>query len=272
MIQKAISPLVSILMPAYNSESYISQSIQSVLQQTYIHRELIIIDDWSTDSTASIIKTYMHIDKRIMLIQNESNLSLCHALNKWLSSAQGTYIARIDSDDIWYSDKLYLQIEWMIAHPDYGLTWTSFEYIDKKWMITGRYIAINNDKEIKKCLLYTCPILQPTFIFKKILYEQYWWYDHDFLYAEDNEILLRYGKYTKFYNLPNILCQYRRHEYNISTLKHKQRSYKVLLLCIKYRSYYPSFLKAICIRLILYVLPLFISQKLHKIYLSLFRS
>ena len=91
--------LVSIVMPSYNTGRYISDSIKSVLEQTYKNWELLIIDDCSTDNTVEVIKTFD--DSRIKLLHNEHNYGAAISRNYALREAQGKWIAFLDSDDIW---------------------------------------------------------------------------------------------------------------------------------------------------------------------------
>ncbi len=104
-----ISGLVSIVMPAHNSERYISESIESIISQTYPNWELIIIDDASTDNTASVVKEIE--DNRITLVSNKINLGVALSRNKAIELSRGQYLAFLDSDDIWMPTKLEQQIE-----------------------------------------------------------------------------------------------------------------------------------------------------------------
>ncbi|WP_299807114.1 glycosyltransferase family 2 protein [uncultured Shewanella sp.] len=111
-----MKPLVSIIMPSYNSEKTISQSIDSVLSQNYENWELLITDDNSNDKTISIVNTYIEKDKRIRLFINAKNLGAGGSRNRSIKEAKGKYIAFLDSDDIWFSNKLDAQIEHMLRH------------------------------------------------------------------------------------------------------------------------------------------------------------
>jgi teichuronic acid biosynthesis glycosyltransferase TuaG len=104
-------PLVSVVMPAYNAAAYISASIQSVLDQTYPHLELIIIDDCSTDNTREIVEAYQAKDERIILRSNPHNLRVAATRNKGIEAARGKYLAFLDSDDLWLPNKLQYQVE-----------------------------------------------------------------------------------------------------------------------------------------------------------------
>lgn len=104
--------LVSVIMPTYNCGSYIESSIQSVLEQTYQNWELWIVDDCSQDDTPRILEPYLQ-DRRIRYICLEENGGPAAARNRGLQLAQGTYIAFLDSDDLWMPDKLERQIRFM---------------------------------------------------------------------------------------------------------------------------------------------------------------
>lgn len=112
--------LISVIMPAYNSEKYIADSIISVLMQTYKNWELIIIDDGSKDATKNVIQRFQ--DKRIIYIY-QKNEGVASARNNGISKANGRYIAFLDSDDLWLSNKLELQLNYMQNH-NYGFTYT----------------------------------------------------------------------------------------------------------------------------------------------------
>ncbi|MEN3010678.1 MAG: glycosyltransferase family 2 protein [Candidatus Bipolaricaulaceae bacterium] len=103
MIRK---PKVSAIMPAYNTERYLAQAIESVLKQTYQNFELIIVDDGSTDNSIQIIKKYAKVDSRIRFYRHEKNLVVSAARNTALSLAEGEWIAIIDSDDVWHCERL----------------------------------------------------------------------------------------------------------------------------------------------------------------------
>lgn len=106
--------LVSIITPSFNSEKFISDTIQSVKNQTYQEWEMIIVDDGSTDGTISIIKEFL-TDSRIQLHQLEQNSGTGVARNKAITLAKGRYISFLDSDDLWKPEKLQKQVEFMTS-------------------------------------------------------------------------------------------------------------------------------------------------------------
>lgn len=121
--------LVSIVTPVYNAEKYISDTIESVLDQTYKNFELLLIDDHSTDNSYKIIKNYESDDSRIRVLQTEINSGAAVARNTGIENAKGQYIAFVDSDDKWYNTKLEKQISFM-KEKAVGFTYTKFELIN----------------------------------------------------------------------------------------------------------------------------------------------
>lgn len=103
-------PLVSVIMPAYNAEEYISEAVQSVMAQTYTNWELLILDDCSTDSTADKARCFSDLDPRITLYSNPKNIGVALTRNKGMALAKGSWVALLDSDDIWHKDKLEKQL------------------------------------------------------------------------------------------------------------------------------------------------------------------
>lgn len=124
-----MNPLVSIIMPCYNAERYIAQSIESVLAQTYQEWELLITDDCSTDSSVEIIKRYCEQDGRINVFVPNEHQGTAKARNVSISRAKGRFVAFLDSDDIWYSEKLEKQINYMLDN-EVAFTYSSYEIID----------------------------------------------------------------------------------------------------------------------------------------------
>src|SRR5438105_4820923 len=130
------TPIVSIIMSTYNNELYIAQSIESVLRQTYIDWEFIIVNDSSTDSTLAMINQFARRDKRFIVISNKRNKGLVLNLLEGVKRAKGEFIARIDGDDIWAdTDKLTKQIDFLQQHPHYDLVGSYANIIDQKGTI-----------------------------------------------------------------------------------------------------------------------------------------
>ena len=109
------NPIISVIMPVYNCEKYLKESIDSVLSQTFRDFELIIINDGSDDGSKDIILSYK--DERIVYIENEKNLKIIETLNKGIAAARGKYLARMDSDDRCLSHRLERQFEYLESNP-----------------------------------------------------------------------------------------------------------------------------------------------------------
>ncbi len=123
------SPLISIITPSFNSEKYIKDTIESVLNQTLKNFEMIIVDDCSTDLTCEIIEKYVNIDERIKLYKLQKNSGAAVARNTALDYSKGRFIAYLDADDIWTEDKLEKQVGFMLS-TDIAFSCTSYEVID----------------------------------------------------------------------------------------------------------------------------------------------
>ena len=137
--------LVSIIMPSYNTASFIEETIQSVLNQTYTNWELIIVDDCSTDNTNEVVDTIK--DCRIHYLKNEKNSGAAISRNKALREAKGQWIAYLDSDDLWMPEKLEKQIKFMEEN-GYVFSYTNYEEIDVDGYNTG--VKVTGPKKITK--------------------------------------------------------------------------------------------------------------------------
>lgn len=134
--------LVSIIMPAYNNEQYINESISSVIVQTYTNWELIVIDDASDDNTLTLVKRFT--DKRIKIISNPINKGVAATRNIGIKAARGQYIAFLDSDDLWFSNKLSLQITALKENNSAVCSHGSYIRIDSNGKHLGRVKAKND--------------------------------------------------------------------------------------------------------------------------------
>ena len=121
----------SIITPLYNAEKYIETTIQSAQSQTYKNWEMIVVDDVSQDNGPKIVERYIKKDKRIKLIKLEKNGGGAVARNRAIKEAKGKYIAFLDSDDLWYPEKLEKQIKFMEEN-NYDFTYTHYEKIDEE--------------------------------------------------------------------------------------------------------------------------------------------
>lgn len=145
-----MNDLVSVIMPSHNTADYIAESIESVLAQTYQNWELVIVDDCSADNTDIVVEKYL-TDCRIRYLKNEKNSGAAVSRNRALREAKGKWIAFLDSDDLWYPEKLEKQINFMESH-QYYFSYTSYEEIDKNSECTG--VHVSGPKKITKAGMY----------------------------------------------------------------------------------------------------------------------
>lgn len=208
--------LVSVVMPAYNAEKYISIAIESILEQTYRNFEFIIIDDCSNDKTFDIIQSFKVKDKRIILIRNNKNIGVTKSLNKALEEARGKYIVRMDADDWSYPERLDTQIKLMEDQPEVVVSGSYIEVCDSK--LKTKYIRKYHldDVSIRKHLFRYSPFAHPATIWKAAILKKER-YDERINVCQDYELYFRIGKIGKFMNLDKLLLKLRMHERSIST-------------------------------------------------------
>ena len=140
--------LVSIITPSYNSSSFIAETIESILSQTYLNWELLITDDCSTDRSVEIIERYIQRDSRIKLFRLEKNCGAGVCRNRSISEAKGRFIAFCDSDDRWRPEKLEKQLAFM-REKDCALSYTSYRLATR----VARFPALLSEKEERPIFL-----------------------------------------------------------------------------------------------------------------------
>lgn len=210
--------LVSVIMPVYNSEFYVTQAVESILNQTYTNFEFIIVDDASTDSTFHIFKNLQKKDKRIILIRNKENLGVTKSLNNALKLSKGKYILRMDADDWAYPERFALQIELMKTHPNVVVSGSYIEVCDSQLKIKYIRRYHHDDKSIRKHIFRYSPFAHPATIWQaEVLKKER--YDERIGVCQDYELYFRMGLYGQFMNLNKSLLKLRMHEGSVSTSK-----------------------------------------------------
>ena len=206
--------MITVFVPVYNREKYISDTINSVLNQSYKDFELLIINDGSTDSTSNIITQFS--DPRIRQLHNPSNLGLAETRNRGLLEAKGEYIALLDSDDLMAENRLKKQIQFLEQKPDIAGVGSRCKFIDESGNIfsRGKKYPINPD-EVKISLLFYCSVMNGTFMGRTDILRQYA-YDSTFKVCEDYDLFSRITRNYKLSNLPDKLVNVRKHTQRIS--------------------------------------------------------
>lgn len=202
--------LISIVMPSYNTDKYIENSINSVINQTYTNWELIIVDDCSSDNTDEIIRGFDDI--RIRYVKNDRNSGAAISRNRALRLAQGRWIAFLDSDDLWRPEKLEKQLQFMKEH-GYSFTFTDYRIkLNGRWL---PYINIGPSIITKRRLYNYCYISTITVMYDRervglIQIE-------DIRKNNDYAMWFQAIEKTNFYRLPECLSFYVKHENSVSS-------------------------------------------------------
>ncbi|MBU2458965.1 MAG: glycosyltransferase, partial [Nanoarchaeota archaeon] len=199
-------PKISVIMPVYNAEKFLDESIKSILSQTFQDSEFIIINDGSMDNSLKIIKEYARKDKRIILINNAKNLGLQKTLNKGLKAASGRYIARMDADDISLPNRLGIQYNYLEKHPEIFLLGGSAIVIDEEGKRMGSFRKQDNPSRVRKKLGKSNSIIHSSIVFRNEGLS----YREKFKTSEDYDFYLRaLSSGKKITNLSDFLIKYR---------------------------------------------------------------
>jgi glycosyltransferase involved in cell wall biosynthesis len=137
MGSKILEPDVTVILPAYNAAQYISETIDSVLNQSYQNFELLVIDDGSTDNTADLVRAYVQQDSRVQII-SQPNQGVSAARNHGIDRAVGEFLAFLDADDLWVPDKLEAHVRHLCSDDRLGMSFARIEYIDSESKRTGQ--------------------------------------------------------------------------------------------------------------------------------------
>ena len=241
----APQPLVSVIMPAFNREKYIAESIRSVLAQTYTNLELIIIDDGSTDHTLEIARQF-ESDGRVRIMQNDKNIGIAMTRNRGLGLAKGELIAPLDSDDVWFdTKKLEKQVAFFNANPDYALVGGAIVHIDPE----GNHLRVatfpRSDKELRSIILQFNPFPQSTLLYRRDAIKSCGNYSPDYQVCDDYALWLCVGEHYKFANFNDVFTGYRIHGGNITRTKRLTAAREILDIVKLHAHSYPHHYRGI---------------------------
>lgn len=206
-------PLVTILIPAYNASPYISESLESALGQTYEALEIMVVDDGSTDNTEELVREFG--DKVVYLKKENGGPS--SARNYGIARAKGEYIAFLDADDLWYPEKIAIQIEAFQNEPELGMTYCNMQPINKEDVLT--YVKpypeavsqrFSGDVFYKLFMFNFIPT--PTVMVKKEVFEKAGLFPEHLRFSEDYHMWLRICAYYKARHIDQVLAYRRIHQ------------------------------------------------------------
>lgn len=211
MNNESVGKLISVIMTAYNSERFIGDAIESVLNQSYQQFELLIIEDGSTDKTSSIIHSYS--DKRIRLLSNEKNMGTLYSMRRGVSEARGDYIAVLDSDDIAEPDRFRKQLKLLDRKSEVLLCVTKAKNLINGRLEKRRYLPVYNSRQLLFSLLFGNDMIVHSAVMfrkrelleKKIQYETY-------SYCHDYHLIMDVAQISPIYIINDELVQHRIHK------------------------------------------------------------
>jgi len=220
LVEKKDNINISVIMPVYNTEKYLSKSIDSILNQSFRDFEFIIIDDCSTDNSYKICQEYSKKDYRIKLYRNETNMWISVTRNRLINLSKTNYIASQDSDDISELNRLELEYCFLKNNLHYWVvSWNNIIIDEENNIIWYRKYS----DDIKNIILKKSPISQPSSMFRKNIFLDVWWYDNKLNYWEDYDLWLKiFCKWYKIKNLEENLLKYRIRDWQTKSKKLKE--------------------------------------------------
>jgi glycosyltransferase involved in cell wall biosynthesis len=213
-----LNPRVTVLIPLYNGEKYLRETLDSVVNQDYDRWELLVVNDGSTDTGPEIVKEYIAKDKkRIRMINNQGQKGIVGALNTGINEARGEFIARLDSDDICLPNRLSAQIKFMDSNQDVDVAGS---WVELFGAINGVVKKMETSyQKIRATMLFHGVIYHPSVIFRTHAFRIHKiFYDYEFQFSEDYELWSRISEDIKIVNIPQVLLKYRVHNTNVGTV------------------------------------------------------
>lgn len=207
-----MSPKVSVIMPVYNAEHYLKESVESILNQTFQDFEFIIIDDCSTDRSWQIIGEYAARDPRIVALQNEQNLKDAGTRNRGMDIAKGQYLAVQDADDISLPERLEKQVRHLDENPHIGALGVGAYYIDQQGRFARRFMIFDSPDTVEARLSVMDPLVHSSMMIRRELMQQIGGYDAAHYYVADYIAWAALMKRTRISCLPHYLLLYRQYQ------------------------------------------------------------
>jgi glycosyltransferase involved in cell wall biosynthesis len=231
---------VTVIIPSYNREKYICETIDSALSQTYENIEIVVVDDGSTDRSREILEGY---GNRILLLEHEgrSNRGQASAINLAMRSARGKYVAILDSDDIWTVDKIEKQVDYLERHPEIGIVYGNGYAIDENGKILYKLIPPGHreDSDPSRMLLECHFNIPSNALVRRTAFDQAGEFDETLRSSQDHDMAIRLLEVTKAAFLDEPVWYYRRHPDTQSTKHTKRRWMNGFKILDKACSRYP---------------------------------
>jgi len=212
-----MQPLVSVILPVYNAAAYITEAIQSVLNQTYSNFELIVINDGSTDDSEALIKQFT--DSRIRYYA-QTNRGLGATLNVALGYCKAELIARQDQDDVSYPQRFEKQVAYLLSHPEVVLLGTRARIVTDSGAVYGYHLHASDNAVLKLDMVFDNPFVHSSVIFRKQAVMAVGGYNPNRNIYEDYDLWSKLAVHGHVANLPEVLLDYRHHQQGMSKHTH----------------------------------------------------
>jgi glycosyltransferase involved in cell wall biosynthesis len=261
-------PLISIIMPVYNAEAYLNTAIKSIVWQTYKNWELILINDGSTDESATILTKWAKKDSRIRILSQDTNKGLAYTLNSGVAEAKGPMLARMDADDISLPRRLETQLNYLLSNKFLVAVGCQVELIDENGETIGSKQFPTKPEQLYDMMLEMMPIQHPALLTYTQAMKQCKYENHTT--AEDVSMFFKLLRYGSFGNVPKTLFQYRIRLNSNSLIDPKKTYFLTLASRIKgvleygYRPNLKGILMNIAQLLVVLVLPKTLILKLYE--------
>lgn len=207
-------PRITVVIPTYNHQAYLAEAVESALHQTYTDREVLVVDDGSTDRTPEILERY----GRAIRVIRKANGGTPSTLNAGILGAQGEWVAWLSSDDAFLPDKLARQMEYVKQHPTCGVVYTDWFVVDGKGQVTDQLASptFPTRKSLIAGLFVGCVINGSTTLVRRKCFEKAGLFDEQLPQAHDWDMWLRLARDYPFGHVPLPLLRYRWHGANMS--------------------------------------------------------
>lgn len=215
----AFDKKITVLMPIYNADDYLEESIKSILNQTYTDFDLLAIDDGSTDNSAAIIHSFQ--DDRVHYLKNEKNMGIVPTLNRGLALIEGPYIVRMDSDDICLPTRFEEQIKFMDQYPEVAVSGTSIEIFTDDGKVRKKIVK-TNPATLRTQLIFEAALMHPSVIIRNdVIKKEQLTYDINHKATEDIGLWQKIAFKYDLANIPSIQLRYRDNEFGITRTAEK---------------------------------------------------
>ena len=228
---EADPPAVSVLMPVKDGAAFLAESIESILAQTLIDFEFVVIDDGSDDATRDVIRRYELLDERMRVFHRPGN-GFVRELNWGLSVCRGEFVARMDADDVALPHRLELQVDFLRRNPDVVVVGGAYDLIDARGRLLRREWPATDDATLQeRALAGRTPIAHPTATMRAEAVRRVGGYDETMRTGQDNDLWLRLGEAGELASVPAPVLKYRQHADSASERRAEEQAANIRRGC-----------------------------------------